>query len=120
MANNIHSKQANQAILLDTRGLHTEEKRAINRLMNRAASSSIAEVELVMFLVEGTHWTKDDELVLQKIKNFHSNDGRYPCFINCHTKRLHVECNGYRTPPKTYLVIYSIVYRSRNVYVLSR
>ncbi len=57
-----------QAILLDTPGLHVEEKRAINRLMNRAASSSIAEVELVMFLVEGTHWTKDDELVLQKIK----------------------------------------------------
>ncbi|MBL4908798.1 MAG: GTPase Era [Alteromonadaceae bacterium] len=58
-----------QAILLDTPGLHAEEKRAINRLMNRAASSSIAEVELVMFLVEGTHWTSDDELVLQKIKN---------------------------------------------------
>jgi len=58
-----------QAILLDTPGLHVEEKRAINRLMNRAASSSIAEVEMVMFLVEGTHWTKDDELVLQKIKN---------------------------------------------------
>jgi len=58
-----------QAILLDTPGLHVDEKRAINRLMNRAASSSIAEVELVMFLVEGTKWTKDDELVLQKIKN---------------------------------------------------
>ncbi|HBY87877.1 MAG TPA: GTPase Era, partial [Colwellia sp.] len=48
--------------------LHTEEKRAINRLMNRAASSSIAEVELIVFLVEGTHWTKDDELVLSKVK----------------------------------------------------
>ena len=57
-----------QAILVDTPGLHTEEKRAINRLMNRAAASSIAEVELVVFLVEGTHWTEDDELVLKKIK----------------------------------------------------
>jgi GTP-binding protein Era len=57
-----------QAILVDTPGLHTEEKRAINRLMNRAASSSIAEVELVVFLVEGTNWTPDDELVLNKIK----------------------------------------------------
>jgi len=57
-----------QAILVDTPGLHSEEKRAINRLMNRAASSSIAEVELVIFLVEGTHWTSDDELVLNKIK----------------------------------------------------
>jgi len=57
-----------QAVLVDTPGLHIDEKRAINRLMNRAASSSIAEVELVVFLVEGTHWTNDDELVLQKIK----------------------------------------------------
>jgi len=65
----ILTEETNQAILLDTPGLHVEEKRAINRLMNRAASSSIAEVELVMFLVEGTKWTQDDELVLQKIKN---------------------------------------------------
>lgn len=57
-----------QAVLVDTPGLHTEEKRAINRLMNRAASSSIAEVELIVFLVEGTKWTEDDDLVLSKIK----------------------------------------------------
>ena len=29
----------NQAVLVDTPGLHSEEKREINRLMNRAASS---------------------------------------------------------------------------------
>lgn len=58
-----------QAVLVDTPGLHAEEKRAINRLMNRAASSSIAEVELILFLVEGTNWTSDDELVLNKVKN---------------------------------------------------
>lgn len=57
-----------QAVLVDTPGLHNEEKRAINRLMNRAASSSIAEVETILFLVEGTHWTPDDELVLSKVK----------------------------------------------------
>jgi len=65
----ILTQENRQAILVDTPGLHSEEKRAINRLMNRAASSSIAEVELIVFLVEGTHWTTDDELVLNKIKN---------------------------------------------------
>ena len=64
----ILTEENRQAVLVDTPGLHTEEKRAINRLMNRAASSSIAEVELIMFLVEGTHWTQDDELVLTKVK----------------------------------------------------
>ncbi len=64
----ILTEDNNQAVLVDTPGLHNEEKRAINRLMNRAASSSIVEVELILFLVEGTHWTPDDELVLTKIK----------------------------------------------------
>ncbi|WP_426359835.1 GTPase Era [Pseudocolwellia sp. HL-MZ19] len=64
----ILTEENRQAVLVDTPGLHTDEKRAINRLMNRAASSSIAEVELIVFLVEGTHWTTDDELVLSKIR----------------------------------------------------
>ena len=65
-----------QAVLVDTPGLHTEEKRAINRLMNRAASSSISEVETIVFLVEGTHWTQDDELVLKKVKQ-----SKVPCIL---------------------------------------
>ena len=35
-----------QTIYVDTPGLHSVEKRAINRLMNRAASSSIGNVIL--------------------------------------------------------------------------
>ncbi|PAR47263.1 GTPase Era [Vibrio metoecus] len=57
-----------QAIYVDTPGLHIEEKRAINRLMNRAASSSLSDVNLVLFVVEGTHWTADDEMVLTKLQ----------------------------------------------------
>jgi GTP-binding protein Era len=65
-----------QAIFVDTPGLHVEEKRAINRLMNRAASSSIADVRLILFLVEGTHWTEDDELVLRKVR-----ESGLPCWM---------------------------------------
>lgn len=64
----IDTEGAHQAIFVDTPGLHVEEKKAINRLMNRAASSSLAEVGLVLFLVEGTKWTEDDQMVLNKIK----------------------------------------------------
>lgn len=58
-----------QAVFIDTPGLHKEEKRAINRLMNRAASSSLGSVELVLFVVDGTQWTEDDELVLTKLSS---------------------------------------------------
>ncbi|MDU2562179.1 MAG: GTPase Era, partial [Haemophilus parainfluenzae] len=48
---------------------HIEEKRAINRLMNRAASSAIGDVDLIIFVVDGTHWNADDEMVLNKLRN---------------------------------------------------
>lgn len=57
-----------QEIYVDTPGLHIEEKRAINRLMNRAASSAISDVDMVIFVVEGTKWTDDDEMVLNKLR----------------------------------------------------
>ncbi|WP_462157570.1 GTPase Era [Pseudoalteromonas sp. GB56] len=63
----IHTEDNYQTVYVDTPGLHIEEKRAINRLMNRAASSSIGDVELIIFVVEGTLWTNDDEMVLNKV-----------------------------------------------------
>ena len=64
----VDTREGYQAVYVDTPGLHIEEKRTINRLMNRAASSSLTDVELVLFLVDGTHWTEDDEMVLNKLK----------------------------------------------------
>lgn len=65
----IDTDGAYQTIYVDTPGLHQEEKRAINRLMNRAATSSIGDVEMVVFVVEGTRWTSDDEHVLSKLQH---------------------------------------------------
>ncbi|EEZ40241.1 GTP-binding protein Era [Photobacterium damselae subsp. damselae CIP 102761] len=64
----VDTRDGYQAVYVDTPGLHIEEKRAINRLMNRAASSSLTDVELVLFLVDGTVWTQDDEMVLRKLE----------------------------------------------------
>ncbi|ACA32511.1 GTP-binding protein Era [Histophilus somni 2336] len=64
----IHTEGVYQAVYVDTPGLHIEEKRAINRLMNRAASSAIGDVDLIIFVVDGTHWNDDDEMVLNKLR----------------------------------------------------
>ncbi|ALP42822.1 GTPase Era [Aeromonas schubertii] len=64
----IDTEGAYQTVYVDTPGLHIEEKRAINRLMNRAATSSLGDVAMVVFVVDGTHWTKDDEMVLGKLR----------------------------------------------------
>ena len=67
----IDTQGAYQTIFVDTPGLHIEEKRAINRLMNRAATSSLDDVEMVVFVVDGTHWTDDDEMVQNKLRHMH-------------------------------------------------
>ncbi|RUO31966.1 GTPase Era [Aliidiomarina sedimenti] len=64
----IETEGEDQVVYVDTPGLHSDEKKAINRLMNRAASSSIGDVDLVLFVVEATTWGEDDEMVLQKIR----------------------------------------------------
>ncbi len=64
----IDSFDNTQLIYVDTPGLHKKEARAINRLMNRAASSSINDVDIVVFVVEPNRWTEDDQLVLEHLK----------------------------------------------------
>jgi len=70
-----------QTIYVDTPGLHSEEKRAINRLMNRAAATSIGNVEMVFFLLEGTQWTGDDEMILNKLRKS-CQDTPVICVVN--------------------------------------
>ncbi|WP_226564301.1 GTPase Era [Shewanella chilikensis] len=65
----IHTEGPSQIVFIDTPGLHIEEKRAINRLMNRAAASSLADVCMVIFVVDGLNWTADDEMVLNKLRH---------------------------------------------------
>lgn len=57
-----------QIIYVDTPGLHSQAKRAMNRYMNRAASSALEGVHVVLFIIEAMQWTEDDELVLDRIR----------------------------------------------------
>ncbi len=65
-----------QIVFLDTPGLHRNEARAINRHMNRAASSSLQDVDAIIFVVDADIWNEDDDLVLSKIKT-----SRAPVFL---------------------------------------
>jgi GTPase len=56
-----------QLVYVDTPGIHDFNGRAMNRYMNRTASSVLADVDVVVFLVDGLRWTPDDELVLSKL-----------------------------------------------------
>jgi GTP-binding protein Era len=55
-----------QIIFVDTPGLHRGRKNALNRAMNRVASSSMPDADIVVFLTEALRWTAEDADVLGK------------------------------------------------------
>lgn len=56
-----------QMVFVDTPGIHMGNKKAINSYMNRAASSSIKDVDMILWLVETGKWTKEDSRVLEHV-----------------------------------------------------
>ncbi len=58
-----------QIIYVDTPGIHTNQDKAINRVMNRSASSVIADVDVVVFLLDRCEWSEADEYVAKQLSN---------------------------------------------------
>ncbi len=54
-----------QAIYVDTPGIHQQRSSAINKYMNRAATSVLNDVDVVLFVVQAKQWTEEDAVVLK-------------------------------------------------------
>jgi GTP-binding protein Era len=66
-----------QAIYVDTPGLHEGyAEKALNRYINKVASSTIKDVNLVVLVIDRTKWTDEDQVVLEKIKA-----AKVPCIL---------------------------------------
>lgn len=58
-----------QLVFVDTPGIHLNGGKALNRVMNRTASSALEGVDVVMMLVEAGRFTDEDARVAQLIAN---------------------------------------------------
>ncbi|MBA2651991.1 MAG: GTPase Era [Tatlockia sp.] len=65
-----------QFVYVDTPGIHQGSKKAMNRLMNKTANAVLSDVDVIVFLVDGTHWEDGDEYVLRLIKQ-----AEIPCVL---------------------------------------
>ncbi len=65
----IKTEEDVQIIFVDTPGMHLGQQKAINRYMNRAATSAMKDVDLVVFVVDKMLWTEEDEAVAQKLQH---------------------------------------------------
>lgn len=61
-----------QTVYVDTPGMHLGYQRALNRYMNKTADAALLDVDLVLFMVDRTKWTDEDEAVLDKLKSVRS------------------------------------------------
>ncbi len=57
----IHTEEQNQIVYVDTPGIHVNGKSALNQVLNRTASSSLYDVDVILFLVQAMVWSDDDQ-----------------------------------------------------------
>ena len=57
-----------QIAFVDTPGIHSGQKRALNQAMNRSAFASLEDADVLVFVVEALRFTDEDERVLARIK----------------------------------------------------
>ena len=65
----VKTSETAQVIYVDTPGIHNRRGTAINKYMNRAASSVLSDVDIVLFVVQALQWTEEDEIVLSRLEN---------------------------------------------------
>ena len=68
----IYTMPEYQAIFIDTPGIHINEKKAINRVMNKTAINAIMDTNLNLFVCDSSYWSEEDEVVLNQLKNARS------------------------------------------------
>ncbi len=56
-----------QIAFVDTPGLHSQARRALNKAMNRTAAAALEGADLVVLVVEALVWNAEDDLVLKRI-----------------------------------------------------
>jgi len=57
-----------QIVFVDAPGMPVAKGKQLNRVMNRVARGSLADVDLILFVVNaGEDWTEDDEAVMKSI-----------------------------------------------------
>jgi GTP-binding protein Era len=65
----IHTQGEHQIIYVDTPGIHVTGKQKLNQVLNRTASSSLHEVDVVILLLQAMVWNDDDQRAYELVSN---------------------------------------------------
>lgn len=98
-----------QFIYVDTPGIHTKEPKAINKFMNKAATTMIRDVDVILFVVEMDKWTELEDNIVSKIK-----DSKIPIFlvVNKVDKQKSMQASVFINTIKDKVNFYDVIYVS--------
>ncbi len=65
----IHTHEHIQAIFVDTPGIHRANKKALNKVLNRTAKSTLMGVDVILFVIEALQWQEEDQDILQRFEH---------------------------------------------------
>lgn len=63
----VKSREDGQLVYVDTPGIHRRGNQPMNRYLNRTASAVLADVDVLLFVVQAGVFNREDKLVLNKI-----------------------------------------------------
>jgi len=55
-----------QMVFVDTPGLHRDQGKALNRVMNKAALGSMGDVDVIVMVVDRPEWSEEDDLIAER------------------------------------------------------
>ena len=64
----INTTEAGQVIYMDTPGMHKDEKKVLNRYLNKTADTTLFGVDVVVWLIDGLSWHQYDEVIFTKLE----------------------------------------------------
>ncbi len=64
----INTTDAGQIIYMDTPGMHKDEKKVLNRYLNKTADTTLFDVDVVVWLIDGLSWHQYDEVIFTKLE----------------------------------------------------
>ncbi len=64
----IHTSEQGQLVFMDTPGMHRDEKKALNRYLNKTADTTLLGVDVVVWLIDSPSFHDYDEVIFKKLE----------------------------------------------------
>ena len=63
----ICTEKDSQIVFVDTPGIHSNQKKALNRVINKTATGSLEGVDLIIMMITASGWIEEDRFVYEKV-----------------------------------------------------